>query len=113
MQAALTQAKWLFENDVFAKDTCALCSATLQIGKFLSLAAPEQASTYFVFLCEQFSLAGNCTAAYGPNTLGPVFAQVTANADIAGYDGQVRLSLSRVSALCGGARTPSSVVADI
>jgi hypothetical protein len=90
LQAAISQATWLFENDVLAKDTCALCSATLQIGKFLSLAAPEQASTYFVFLCERFGFSGNCTTAFGPRTFGPVLAQVLANADVVGYDGQVR-----------------------
>jgi hypothetical protein len=96
LQAAVTQARWLFENNVFAKDTCALCRATLQIGKFLSLAAPEQASPYLVFICEQFGLSGNCTAAYGPTTLGPVLAQVLANADMAGYDGQVRVVYTTV-----------------
>jgi len=104
LQAAITRAKWLFKNDVFAKDTCALCSATLQIRNFLSLAAPEQASTYFVLLCERFSFSGNCTMAFGARTFGPVLVQVLANADVAGYDGQVRRACARF--LLQGARTP-------
>jgi hypothetical protein len=89
LQAAITQAKWLSQNAVFAKDTCALCNAALQIGKFLSLAAPEQASAYILFLCELFEITGNCPSVYGPTTFGPVLAQVLANADVVGYDGQV------------------------
>jgi sphingomyelin phosphodiesterase len=86
----------LIENNVFAKDTCALCRATFQIGKFLSLAAPKQASPYFVFICQQLKLDDNCTVAYGSTTLGPVLAQVLANADMAGYDGKVRMVYTTV-----------------
>jgi len=81
-----------------------LCSATLQIGKFLSLAAPEQASTYFILLCERFGFSGNCTTAFGVRMFGPVLVQVLANADVAGYDGQVRRAC--VHFLLQGARMP-------
>jgi sphingomyelin phosphodiesterase len=93
LQAAITQVKSLAENNVFAKNTCALCDAALQIGKFLALAAPEQVSPYFTLLSEQLKLSSNFPLMFGPTTLGPVVAQVLANADIAGYDGQVRLGL--------------------
>jgi hypothetical protein len=46
------QAKWLFANNAFVKDRCVLCNATLQIGKFISLAVPEQAFAYVVSLSE-------------------------------------------------------------
>jgi hypothetical protein len=96
------------------KDTCALCNAALQIGKFLSLAAPEQTSAYLVFLCERFGLSGNCPSVYGPTAYGPVLAQVLANADVVGYDGQVRRPRSAALALDGwGVLERPRVVADI
>jgi hypothetical protein len=94
LKAAITQAQWLANSTVFANNSCALCTATLQVAKFLSLAAPEQGPAFFVFLCQQFKLTSTCNTTYGATTLGPVLTQVLANADVTGYDGRVRLSSS-------------------
>jgi hypothetical protein len=102
LQAAIAQVQWLVASKVFANDTCGLCNAALQIGKFLALAAPEQTSAYLVLLCEALELADNCPSEFGSTTYGPVLAQVLANADVAGYDGQVRRPRSTALALAGG-----------
>ena len=91
LQAAIAQVRWLSNNTVIANNSCALCTATLQVAKFLSLAAPEQGPPFFVFLCQQFKLSSACNTTYGATTLGPVLTQVLANADVSGYDGRVRL----------------------
>ena len=74
---------------VFANNSCALCTASLQVAQFLSLAAPDQGPAFFVFLCQQFKLSSTCNTTFGATTLGPVLTQVLANADVTGYDGQV------------------------
>src|SRR6267142_3903065 len=90
-QAAITQVKWLSNSTVFANNSCALCTAVLQVAKFLSLAAPEQGPAFFVFACQQFKLSSACNTTYGPTTYGPVLTQVLANADVVGYDGRVSI----------------------
>jgi sphingomyelin phosphodiesterase len=90
LENAQSQVKWLFANPAIANSSCALCVASLQVAKFLSLAAPEQAPPFFVFLCQQFKLSSSCNSTYSATTLGPVLTQVVANANISGYDGQVR-----------------------
>jgi hypothetical protein len=90
LQAAKTQVQWLLASPAFTDKTCPLCIATLQVAKFLSLAAPEQGPPFFVFLCQQFKLTGACNTTFSRTTLGPVLTQVLANADVVGYDGQVR-----------------------
>jgi hypothetical protein len=90
LENAQSQVRWLFANPTIASSNCALCIASLQIAKFLSLAAPEQTPLFFVFLCQQFKLSSNCNSTYSATTLGPVLTQVVANANISGYDGQVR-----------------------
>jgi hypothetical protein len=90
LENAQSQVKWLFANPTIASSNCALCTASLQIAKFLSLAAPDQTPPFFVFLCQQFRLSSTCNSTYSATTLGPVLTQVVANANISGYDGQVR-----------------------
>ena len=90
LENAQSQIKWLFVNPTIASSNCALCIASLQVAKFLSLAAPEQTPPFFVFLCQQFKLSSNCNSTYSATTLCPVLTQVVANANISGYDGQVR-----------------------
>ena len=75
---------------VFRNNSCALCIAVLQVAKFLSLAAPEEGPAFFVFACEGFKISSACNTTFGPTTLGPVLTQVLANANVSGYDGQVR-----------------------
>ncbi|KAF8274298.1 sphingomyelin phosphodiesterase [Lactarius quietus] len=89
LQSAIAQAQGLFVNPAFTNDSCALCTATFEIAKFLSLAAPEQGPAFFVFLCQKFGLSNSCNTTYGATTYGSVLTQVFANADIAGYDGRM------------------------
>ena len=89
LENAQAQLKWLFANPAIASNNCALCIASLQIAKFLSLAAPEQTPPFFVNLCQQFKLSSSCNSTYSATTLGSVLTQVVANANISGYDGQV------------------------
>jgi hypothetical protein len=90
LENAQNQVKWLFANPTIAISKCTLCTASLQIAKFLSLAAPEQTPPFFVFLCQQFKLSSSCNSTFSATTLGSVLTQVVANANISGYDGQVR-----------------------
>jgi hypothetical protein len=93
LQNAIKQAQGLFNNSEFVNNTCGLCIATLEIAKLLSLAAPEQGPTFAVFLCQQFKMSTACNMTFGATTLGSVLTQVLANADVAGYDGRVRIYL--------------------
>ncbi len=90
LQNALSQMKWLFSNPATADNSCTLCIASLQIAKFLSLAAPEQTPPFFVSLCQQFKLSSSCNNTFGATALGSVLTQVVANVNVLGYDGQVR-----------------------
>ena len=89
LKAAISQVQWLTNSTVFANNSCALCTASLQVAQFLSLAAPDQGPAFFVFLCQQFKLSSTCNTTFGATTFGPVLTQVLANADVTGYDGQV------------------------
>ncbi|KAI0304073.1 sphingomyelin phosphodiesterase [Russula brevipes] len=88
LQAAKTQAQWLLASPAFTNKSCPLCTATLQVAKFLSLAAPEQGPPFFV-----------------ATTMGPVLTQVLANADVVGYDGQL-ICQNFFSAACPLPPTP-------
>ena len=90
LQTAIGQVKWLFANTAIANNTCTLCIAALQIGKLLSLAAPEQGPAFSVFLCQQFQISSTCNTTYTATTYGSVLTQVLAFANVSGYDGQVR-----------------------
>ena len=90
LEIAQGQVKWLFANPTIASSNCTLCTASLQIAKFLSLAEPEQGPPFFEFLCQQFKLSSTCNTTYTATTLGSVLTQVVANANVSGYDGQVR-----------------------
>ncbi|KAH9962705.1 Metallo-dependent phosphatase [Lactifluus volemus] len=89
LQSAIQQVKHLFNYSPLKDDTCALCITSLEIAKFISLAAPEQGPAFSIFLCEQFKLSSTCNTTYGPTTLGSVITQVLAYADVGGYDGQL------------------------
>ena len=85
------QVQSVFNNSVFAGDTCSKCQTTLLIAKFLALAAPEQGSSMAIFLCNVYKISSTCEATYGVDSLGPIVTQVLANADVGGFDGQVRV----------------------
>ncbi|KAH9996082.1 Metallo-dependent phosphatase [Russula vinacea] len=89
LQTAISQVKWLFANPATANNSCTLCTGTLQVGKFLALAAPEQGPAFALFLCQQFRLSNTCNNTYSSTTYGPVITQVLAYANVSGYDGQL------------------------
>ncbi|KAH9178518.1 Metallo-dependent phosphatase [Lactarius sanguifluus] len=89
LQNAIAQVQGLSVNSAFANNSCAFCTATLQVAKLLALSAPDQGPAFTVFLCQQFKLSSSCNTTFGATTLGPVLTQVFANADVAGYDGRM------------------------
>ncbi|EKM61347.1 uncharacterized protein PHACADRAFT_180479 [Phanerochaete carnosa HHB-10118-sp] len=86
---AVEQVISISENPVFANNSCAACQAALEIGKFLSMAAPEQGPALAVALCHHFNFNSDCDTMYGKLGIGPTITQVVANADVGGYDGQM------------------------
>ncbi|KAI9444617.1 Metallo-dependent phosphatase-like protein [Lactarius indigo] len=89
LRNAIAQVQGLFVNTAFANNSCALCTATLQVAKLLALSAPDQGPAFTVFLCQQYKLSTRCNTTFGATTLGPVLTQVFANADVSGYDGRM------------------------
>lgn len=88
LQNALTQLSSIATNPSFSNNTCGRCQATLEVAKFLALAAPDKTPTFLIAFCNQFKLNSNCTTQYSLNGIGSVATQVIANADVGGYDGQ-------------------------
>ncbi|KAG2363419.1 sphingomyelin phosphodiesterase [Suillus spraguei] len=86
LQQAVAQIISIAENTEFS--TCAQCQASLEVAKFLVLAAPEQGSNLALTLCEYFNYSSSCEESYGPLVLGPILTQVAYFADVGGYDGQ-------------------------
>ena len=81
--------------------------AGLEVAKFLAMAAPEEGPGFAVTLCEKYKFSSTCAASYGIDALGGVLTQVIANADVAGYDGQVSNTYSS-SMLNSERRSPCS-----
>lgn len=88
LQHAKTQITSIQNNALF--DTCTKCQASLEVAKFLALAAPDQGPELAVFVCNAFSLSSTCEATYEGTPLGAMVTQVLASADVGGFDGQVR-----------------------
>ncbi|KAJ3988481.1 sphingomyelin phosphodiesterase [Lentinula detonsa] len=88
LQSAIAQVKSI-ANSTILNGTCAKCIASMEVAKFLALAAPEQGPTFAVELCNFFGFSSTCNATYGPHALGGVVTQVVSNADIGGLDGQM------------------------
>lgn len=63
----------------------------------VALAAPEQGPALAVGLCETFNAEPDCSTTDGPLGLGNIITQVFANANVGGYDGQVRPFLALLS----------------
>ena len=80
----------LVNSPVFGGDSCARCLAGLEVGKFVAMAAPELGPALAVALCVYFDFESDCYTEYSVLTLGAVVTQVVANADVGGFDGQVR-----------------------
>jgi len=91
LNAAVTQLRSISTNSFFTNDTCASCQAALEIGKFVSLATPSNGPAFFIEFCNTFKLSSTCSVTYDRANSGAVLTQVVANADVGGYDGQVRV----------------------
>ena len=76
-------------SQVFGNNSCAKCLASLEVGKFLALASPEQGPNLATELCLHFNFSSTCEDTYSVLALGSVVTQVIANADVGGLDGQV------------------------
>lgn len=87
LQNALTQLLSIATNPSL-NNSCGRCQATLELAKFLALAAPDKTPTFLIALCNQLKLSNDCTAEFTLNGMGSVVTQVIANADVGGYDGQ-------------------------
>lgn len=87
---AVEQVVSIINNPVFDGNTCAQCQAGLEVGKFVAMAAPELGPALAVALCHRFNFNSDCDTMYGILGLGSVITQVVANADVGGFDGQVR-----------------------
>lgn len=85
---AVQQINSIHNNPVFGDSSCNRCLATLEVMKFVSLAAPEQGPKVVVALCELLKLSSSCSTTHGRAGLGAVITQVIANMDAGGYDGQ-------------------------
>ena len=87
---AVEQVVSLVNSPVFGADSCARCLAGLEVGKFVAMAAPELGPALAVALCHRFAFNSDCDTQFGIVGLGAVVTQVIANADVGGFDGQVR-----------------------
>jgi len=91
LETALAQIKSIAANPVFRNDTCTRCQASLEVAKFMIMAAPQEAPSLLVQLCAYFNYDTdeNCATTYGISTLASPIAQMLAYADAGGLDGQV------------------------
>ncbi|KAI0660497.1 Metallo-dependent phosphatase [Cubamyces menziesii] len=105
LESAFQQILSIAGSSSFETNNCARCQAALQVGKFLAMAAPEQAPTFVVRVCEHFNFDQDCATTYGLDQLGWVITQVIANADVGGLDGQMICS-NFISGLCSPTTTP-------
>jgi len=89
-EAAVAQLKSISASPIFSGDTCGRCQAILEVAKFVSLSTPSNGPAFFIEFCSTFKLSNTCNVTYGQSSgIGSVLTQVVANADVAGYDGQV------------------------
>ncbi|KIK44535.1 hypothetical protein CY34DRAFT_11021 [Suillus luteus UH-Slu-Lm8-n1] len=86
LQQAVAQIKSISVNPMLSN--CARCQASLEVAKFLALAAPEQGTNLALTLCEYFKYSSSCKKSFGPLAMGPILTQVVSFADVGGYDGQ-------------------------
>lgn len=87
---ALIQLKSIIANANFGNNTCARCQALLEVLKFVALAAPEQTPDLLIETCNLLQLSSTCNVTFGRANDGAVMTQVLSNADVGGFDGQVR-----------------------
>ncbi|KAH7914741.1 Metallo-dependent phosphatase-like protein [Hygrophoropsis aurantiaca] len=89
LQQAIAQIQSIAKNPTFGNNTCARCQASLEVAKFVALAAPEEGSELAVQLCELFSYSSTCANTYSRLAIGNILTQVASLADVGGYDGQL------------------------
>ncbi|KAH7904866.1 Metallo-dependent phosphatase-like protein [Hygrophoropsis aurantiaca] len=89
LQQAIAQIQSIAKNPTFGNNTCARCQASLEIAKFVALAAPEEGSELAVQLCELFSYSSTCANTYSRLAIGNILTQVASLADVGGHDGQL------------------------
>ncbi|KAG9316863.1 sphingomyelin phosphodiesterase [Chiua virens] len=88
LTVAIEQIKAIANNSAFEGNECAQCLASLEVAKFLVMAAPEQGSPLAQAMCSYFDYTEDCEAAFSVLSLGYIISQVVALADVGGYDGQ-------------------------
>ncbi|KAF8434333.1 sphingomyelin phosphodiesterase [Boletus edulis BED1] len=88
LSSAISQIAAIAANPAFKGNKCAQCQASLEVAKFLVMAAPEQGPLLAEAVCEYFNSSSTCYDEYSVLALGSVFTQVVALADVGGYDGQ-------------------------
>ncbi|KAG9308606.1 sphingomyelin phosphodiesterase [Chiua virens] len=88
LNTAIAQIAAIATNPAFEGNKCAQCQASLEVAKFLVMAAPEQGPLLAEAVCEYFNYSDTCYDEYSVLALGSVFSQVVALANVGGYDGQ-------------------------
>ncbi|KAI0739329.1 Metallo-dependent phosphatase-like protein [Irpex lacteus] len=78
-QHAVTQVLSIASNPVFGNDTCTKSQASLEVDKFIAMAAPEEGLALAVALCHHFNFNSDCDTMFGKLGLGGVVTQVVAN----------------------------------
>jgi len=89
---ALRQIDSIISSENFPTP-CSKCLGSLEIAKFLSLAAPELGPDLAVEVCTKYRGGPSrevCESTYGIHGIGAIVTQVVSFADVGGYDGQVR-----------------------
>ncbi|KAF9011062.1 Metallo-dependent phosphatase-like protein [Cyathus striatus] len=86
--SAIMQMNSIIANPIFANNSCARCQAILEVGKFLSMVAPDKGPDFFIATCKSLNLASNCDVMFSRTTIGAVVTQIISSADVGGYDGQ-------------------------
>ncbi|KAF8900817.1 hypothetical protein CPB84DRAFT_1847063 [Gymnopilus junonius] len=91
LSAALAQLNSIATNPFIASNPCSTCQTSLEIAKFVTLAAPSEAPAFFVQQCIILRLTDvtTCNIMFGQfSSVGAIATQVVANADVGGYDRQ-------------------------
>ncbi|TFK69069.1 Metallo-dependent phosphatase [Pluteus cervinus] len=91
LNIAMTQIVSIANNPIFGDDTCTRCIAGLEVAKFVTLAHPSILADLATQLCllDQFASSSTCKSEFSNLDIGSVVAQVLANADVGGLDGQM------------------------
>ncbi|KAH7923902.1 Metallo-dependent phosphatase [Leucogyrophana mollusca] len=89
LEQAIAQIQSIATNPIFGDNTCARCQASLEVAKFIALAAPEEGPELAIQLCELFEYSSTCATTYSRLVIGAALTQVASFADVGGYDGQL------------------------